>query len=80
MNFYPKDGPDCLHFGYKVHHITISNNILHRPAYFKSQDFNHYPFLNYIYIIYIFSTEIIIIFNCDGVSATKQNICNFVVL
>jgi hypothetical protein len=34
-------------------------NLLH----FGSQEFNHYPFLKYIYIIYIFSTEIIIFFN-----------------
>ena len=80
MNFYTKDGQDCLHFGYETHLITISSIILHRLIYFKSQDFKHYPFLNYIYISYIFSTEIKIIFNCDGVAATQHNICNFVVL
>ena len=80
MNFYPKDSQDCLHFGYKTHHITISSIILHRLIDFKSQDFNHYPFLYYIYIACIFSTEFIIIFNCDGVAATQHNICNFVVL
>jgi hypothetical protein len=35
-----------------------------------------------MYIVYmcIFSTEISIIFNCDGVVATNHNICTFVVL
>jgi hypothetical protein len=73
VNFYPMDGQDWLHFGFKTHHITISTIIPHRPNNFKSQDFNHYPFLNYIYIIYIFSTVIIMIFNCDVVAATKHN-------
>ena len=54
--------------------------IPHRLHDFKSEDFNHYPFLNYIYIIYTFSTEIIIIFNFDRVAATQHNICTFVVL
>jgi hypothetical protein len=46
----------------------------------KYEDFNHYAFLNCIYIIYIFLTEVIIIFNCDVVAATQHNICTFVVL
>jgi len=66
VNIYDKDGQDWLHFGFKTH-ITISSIILHGLNDFKSQGFNHYPFLNSICIIYIFSTEIIIIFNCDGV-------------
>ena len=72
MNVYPKDGQDWLHFGFKTHHIPISRIIPHTLNDFKSQDFNHYPFLNYTYIIYIFSTEIIIIFDFDGVVATQH--------
>jgi len=59
---------------------SLLSIIPHRPNNFKSEDFNHYPFLNYIYIIYKFSTDIIIIFNCDVVAATQHNICTFVVL
>lgn len=44
VNFYPKDGQDWLHFGFKTHHITISSIILHRLNDFKSKGFNHYPF------------------------------------
>jgi len=33
----------------KTHHITASSITPHRLN-FKSQDFNHYPFLSYIYI------------------------------
>ena len=80
MNFYHKDGQDWLYFGFRTHIITISRIIPHRRNNFKSQDFNYYPFLNYIYIIYIFSSFIIIIFNCDGVVATQHNICTFVVV
>jgi hypothetical protein len=80
VNLYPKDGQDWLHFTFKTHHITISSNILHRLNGFKSQYFDHCPFLKYIYIPYIFSTEVIIIFNCDVVAATQHNICTFVVL
>ena len=80
VNFYPKDGQDWLHFVFKIHNITISSIIPQRPNGFKSKDFNHCPFLKYTCIIYIFSTEIIIIFNCDGVTATQHNICTFVVL
>jgi hypothetical protein len=80
LNFYPKDGQDWLHFGFKTHPITISSIIPHRINDFKSQNFIHYPFLNYIFIIYIFSTEIIIIFYCDGVAATEHNIIALVVL
>ena len=80
VKFSPKDGQDCLYIGFKTQHITTSSIIPHRPNDLKSQDFNHYPFLNYIYIIYIFSTEIIIIFNFGGVSATQHDICTFVVL
>ena len=72
MNSYPKDGQDWWHFGFKTHHIPISRIIPHTFNDFKSQDFNHYPLLNYTYIIYIFSTEIIIIFDCDGVVATQH--------
>ena len=67
MNFHPKDGQVWLHFGFKTHHIPISRIIPH-----TFNDFNHYPLLNYTYIIYIFSTEIIIIFDCDGVVATHR--------
>ena len=35
----------------------------------KSQDFNQYPLLTYSYIAYIMLTEVIIIFNCNGVTA-----------
>ena len=77
VNFYPKDGQDWLHFVFKIHNITISSIIPQRPNGFKSKDFNHCPFLKYTCIIYIFSTEIIIIFNCDGVAATQHNICTF---
>ena len=80
MNFYPRDGQDWLYFGFKTHHITISSIIPHRHNNVKSQDFNNYPFLNYIYIFYIFSSKIIIIFNCDGVATTQHNICTFVAL
>ena len=80
VNFYPKDGQDWLHFGFKTHHITISNIIPHRLNDFKSKSFNHIPFLNYICITSIFSAEILIIFNCDAVAATQHNICTFVVL
>jgi len=62
MKFYPKDGQDWIHFGFKTHHITVSRIIPHRL-----NDFKYYPFLNYINIAYIFSTEIIVIFNFDGV-------------
>jgi len=58
----------------------MSSIIPHRHNEFKSQDFNHYPFLNYIYIAYTFPTEIIIIFNCDGVVATQNNTCKFIIL
>jgi hypothetical protein len=67
MNFYLIDGQNWLHFEFKTHHITTLSIIPHRLNNFKLQYFNHYQFLNYIYIIYIFSTEIIIIFNGDGV-------------
>ena len=44
VNYYPKDGQDWLHFGFKTHPITVSSIIPHRLHDFKSQDFNHYPF------------------------------------
>jgi hypothetical protein len=37
----------------------------------KSQDFNQHPFLTYIYITCIILAEIIIIFKCNGVTATQ---------
>jgi hypothetical protein len=48
----------------KTHHIATPNVTLHRLNNFISQDFKHYPFLTYTYIIYIIVTEIIINFNC----------------
>jgi len=51
VNFYPKDGQDWLHFGFKTQHITISSIILPRLNDFKSHDFNNYAFLNYILFI-----------------------------
>jgi len=56
VNFYPRDGQDWLHFGFKTHHIAVSSIIPHRFNDFNYQDFNHYLFLNYIFIIYAFST------------------------
>ena len=38
---------------------------------FKSQDFNHDPFLTYTYCTYIVLTEIVIIFNCYAVKVTQ---------
>jgi len=38
---------------------------------FKSQDFNHDPFLTYVYSTYIILTEIIIIYNCYTVTVTQ---------
>jgi hypothetical protein len=76
-NFYPEDVQDWLQFGLK---FTTSNIIPHRLSDFVSQDFNHYTCLEFIYITYTSSTEIIIIFMCVGVSVTQHNICAFVVL
>jgi len=28
VNFYPKDGQDWLHFGFKTHHITFRTYLL----------------------------------------------------
>jgi hypothetical protein len=60
-----------LHAWYKTHHITISSTTPHRLNNLNSQDFNHCPFLNYISITYIILNEIIIIFNCYGVTVTQ---------
>jgi hypothetical protein len=55
----------------KTHHITTPNITPHRLKKFKSPNFNHYPFLTSIYIIHIILTEIIIILNCCGMTATQ---------
>jgi len=60
--------------------INILPQLIVTVTDLKSQDFNHYASVTYICIIYIFSTEIIISFNCDRVTATQHNICTFVVL
>ena len=28
LNFYPKDGQDHIHFGFKTHHITFCTDLL----------------------------------------------------
>ena len=55
----------------KTHHIIASSITLHRLTNFNSQDFNYDPFLTYIYITHITLTEIIIIFNCYGVTMAQ---------
>jgi hypothetical protein len=51
-------------------HITVSSITPHKLFYFNSQDFNHDPLLTYIFITHVILTEIIIIFNCYGVTMT----------
>jgi hypothetical protein len=41
------------------------------PNDFKSQDFNHYPFLTYICINCVIITETAIMFNCYRMTATQ---------
>ena len=43
----------------------------HRLNNFNSQEFNHYPFLTCIYITYVILTDILIFFNCYGVTTTQ---------
>jgi len=50
----------------KTHHI-IASSISPHKLNVNSQDFNHGPFLTYIYITHIILTEIIIIFYFYGV-------------
>lgn len=45
----------------KTHHITVSVITPHRSNNFKPQDFNNYPLLTCVYVIYIIWTEIIIL-------------------
>jgi hypothetical protein len=51
----------------KTHHITASSITPPKLNNFNSQDFNHDPFLTYIYISHIILTEIIIFLNFYGV-------------
>ena len=55
----------------KTHHITTSSINLHRPNYFNPPDVTDHPLLTYIYITYVISTEIIILFNCYWLTATQ---------
>jgi len=50
--------------------IVLTSNTPQRLNHFNSQDFNNYP-LTFIFIPYIILTEIIIIFNCYGVTVTQ---------
>jgi len=55
----------------KTHYITASSITPHRLNNFNPQDFKHYPLVTSIYIAYVILNEIIIIFNCYGVTVTQ---------
>ena len=55
----------------KTRHVSTRSITLHLLKNFSSQGFNHLQYLNYIYIKYIILTEIIIIFNCCGMTTTQ---------
>ena len=55
----------------KTRHATTASITLHGQKNFSSQDFNHFQYLNYICITDIILTEIIIVFNCCGVTTTQ---------
>jgi len=55
----------------RAHHVTTSSINPYRQNDFKSQYFNYYPYLTYIYIKHIVLTEIITFLNWYGVTAAQ---------
>ena len=56
----------------KIRHIISSSITSHIPNNLIAKEFNLYQFVNFIYITYKIITEIIIIFNFYGVTATPR--------